>query len=153
MMSSISAGAGTVRGVELQKGSGSGSGSVELGSVFSLVVNSGMFDEDAAMATGAEGEEMNGRLVATVEASAVQNASGRMWRRSEHWNTKVHLTLREQTMRAEYAYLGMLGAKLDHANKPGSFASAPSPCARMTLLHTKVVPASFGMNVCYLPQG
>ena len=50
-MSSVSGGTGTVRGVELQKGSGSGSG--ESGSVLSLVVNSGMFDEDAAMATGA----------------------------------------------------------------------------------------------------
>lgn len=53
IMSSISAGTGTVRGVELQKGSKSGSGSAELGSVFSLVANSGVFDEDAAIATAA----------------------------------------------------------------------------------------------------
>lgn len=80
-MSSISAGAGTVRGVELQNGSGSGSGSVELGSVFSLVANSGMFVEDAAIATGAIWVGRNGRLVAAVDRFAVQETNGRMRRK------------------------------------------------------------------------
>jgi hypothetical protein len=79
MMSSISAGAGTVRGVELQKGSGSRS--VELGSIFSLVAKSGVVDEDAAMATGAMWVEKNGRLVAAVDQMAVQTTNSRMWRR------------------------------------------------------------------------
>jgi hypothetical protein len=152
MMSSISAGAGTVRGVELQKGSGSRS--VKLGSVFSLVTKSGLVDEDAAMATGAMWVRKNGRLVAAVEKMAVQTTNGRMRRRCKQWSTRVNVTLREWTMRVACAYLGLLGAKLDQANKSGGFASAPSSCAKMTLLllHMKVVPTSLGMNVCYLPR-